>query len=460
MQYLRIVNPGLADMNALMVLGVSTSRYNRGSIGQFGTGSKFSIALLLREGVAPEIYIGKQKMSFFTKPLALDDGSEHQQVHVKLSGVMNRTEKLSYTTGLGELDWDDVAMAVREFVSNAIDGCAKQGLDSKAVEIDIVDNPRAIRGGNHTAVFIPLTPEINRVYMSLSDRFLHFRKGVDISQKILPKLDNSGKTRFYKQGVLVLEQDIPSTFDYNLGEELELDESRNASWWDVRSACADAVRSITDKDKLVDLIKDIADGTDKEWFEKELDGHYLSSKYSSDEVREKRGSAWQEALEEVFGKNVVACTVPQFNDTIRAKGYVAVNLPSNFAQLLGTTIGIRRDIDVLNGLERKGRVEKPVTASMQECLDFWWELIELCDMTNGKEKPSLKAFQENMEGESQVNGEYCDDVVWVRWDLDGSQHIRKTILEELAHHCSGATDMSRDFQEWILRFMAYYVYNK
>lgn len=462
MQYLRIQNVGLADPAALTVLGVSTSRYDSGTIGQFGSGSKFSIALLLRHGLVPEVHIGNLKMSFFTEPLSLNDGSLHQQVVVRYSGktlddkTLNRKERLSYTTGMGELDWTEVRMAVREFVSNALDGLMKQGLDVSDVVIDVVDRPRAKSGC--TSVFIPLSPEVQKAYMDLPNSFLHFHKGVDLKKKVLSKLfpcDN--KTRIYKQGVLVHVSDVPSTFDYNLGDELRLDESRNASSWDVHYACALALKSEMTQADAVLLLRDMCDGSDKEWFEKKLNGEYLASVYDTDDRKRVRGAMWQDAIDEVYGGNAIVCSTPMYNDVIKHKGFVPVNLPNNLDRMVGSLLGVRRDVDILSGLERKGRVEVVVSENMQKVVDDWWVVIERYDMTNGRSKPVVKAFKENMEGGSQVNGEYLDGVVWLRWDLDGSHSIKKTALEELAHHCSGATDMSRDFQEWILRLTTYVV---
>lgn len=460
MQYLRIQNVGMADPAALTVLGVSTSRYASGTIGQFGSGSKFSIALLLRHGLVPEVHIGNLKMSFGTEPLSLEDGSMHHQVSVRYGGktadgkAVSRKEKLSYTTGMGELDWTDVGMAVREFVSNALDGLTKQGLGVSDLVIDVVDNPRAKSGC--TSVFIPLSPEIQKVYMDLPNRFLHFRKGIDLKNKVLPKLyPHELKTRIYKQGVLVHVSDVPSTFDYNLGDELKLDESRNASSWDVQYSCAIALKAEASRENAVSLLRDVCDGSDKDWFEKKLTADYLSCTFESESVKASRGKMWQGAIEEVFGKNAVVCSTGMHNDMIKHKGYVPVNLPNNFDRMVSSLLGVRREVDILNGLERQGRVEMPATAEMQKMTDDWWDVIVKYGMTNGRNKPPVKAFKENMEGGSQINGEYAEGVIWLRWDLDGSLHMDTVTLEELAHHCSGATDMSRDFQEWILRLTTY-----
>ncbi len=56
--YLRIENIGVAPADAFTVLGVSMADQsnNAGMIGQFGSGSKHSIALLLRNELQPIVF--------------------------------------------------------------------------------------------------------------------------------------------------------------------------------------------------------------------------------------------------------------------------------------------------------------------------------------------------------------------------------------------------------------------
>ena len=64
-----IRNVGTADYRGFTLLGVSTTRYAgvTGTIGQFGSGSKHAIALLLRLGIKVYVVCGNLKMAFFIK---------------------------------------------------------------------------------------------------------------------------------------------------------------------------------------------------------------------------------------------------------------------------------------------------------------------------------------------------------------------------------------------------------
>lgn len=48
MNYLKISNKGLLDVEALTLLGASSKRGDNTKIGMFGSGNKFSLAYLLR----------------------------------------------------------------------------------------------------------------------------------------------------------------------------------------------------------------------------------------------------------------------------------------------------------------------------------------------------------------------------------------------------------------------------
>lgn len=103
-------NPGLIDMAAACTLGVSVKEGDS-PIGRFGTGFKFGVATLLREGARIVIYRGAERLELGTKR-ELIRGKEFELV--TLDGV-----SLGFTTQLGR-DWKPW-MAFRELACNALD---------------------------------------------------------------------------------------------------------------------------------------------------------------------------------------------------------------------------------------------------------------------------------------------------------------------------------------------------
>ena len=59
--FLCVQNPGVAPVEGFTLLGVSTSRGETGTIGQFGSGAKHAINTLLRAGLKLTIYCGKTR---------------------------------------------------------------------------------------------------------------------------------------------------------------------------------------------------------------------------------------------------------------------------------------------------------------------------------------------------------------------------------------------------------------
>jgi hypothetical protein len=184
MSFLMIENPGVAPAEAFTLLGASTSRYSKNAnvIGQFGSGAKHAISLLMRLGYNPQVFCGKWKLKFFTEDRPVDDGIDRRtfrQVCVEFSGVdpetnrpTKRTENLGWVLEYGESDWTDINMALREFVANAFDRCEKEFNNHKGVNICFVDDNQVRAKDGTTRVFVEKTGPVERFVETLHKRFL------------------------------------------------------------------------------------------------------------------------------------------------------------------------------------------------------------------------------------------------------------------------------------------------
>ena len=85
--------------------------------------------------------------------------------------------------------------------------------------------------------------------------------------------------------------------------------------------------------------------------------------------------------------------------------------------------------------------------------------IEAAGLGNGKDKPPVKCFTSILDAGVMLNGYYRDGVVYINADLAPagssgigqlSNRLLKVALEEIAHYVTGATDNSRDFQDYLL----------
>lgn len=195
MKYLKIQNNGELDIRLVSLMGGSTKQNNQFKIGQFGSGLKYVLAYLFRNGIDFKIVIdGKQ----------LDLGIVEETIqNTDFKIITVNGEKTSITTSMG-LDWKPW-MIIRELYSNALD----EG--GEVVEIVTEINNVA----NTTQFYIELTPEFLNVYNNWTNYFIN---------KFIPIWDNNnyaihaqeGPLRIYKQGILIKEYDEKSLFNYDI----------------------------------------------------------------------------------------------------------------------------------------------------------------------------------------------------------------------------------------------------
>src|SRR5271155_2026187 len=320
--YLKIENVGVCPPEGFTVLGVSladTSNHE-GVIGQFGSGNKHGVAVCLRNDLAPIVFAGTLKLEFSTRPQTVSDNQaskEFGRVVVKYGGTdlmtgasRSSTEDLGFVLDYGKHDWGEVALALREFVSNAIDRSIREWGDWSGVKIEVVDEGQVRAKRNFTRVFVPLSAEVLEFYNNLGKWFLHFSEPESLSKAILPKNNrNLGERKaavIYRRGVRVREfesSDQESLFDYNLND-LTIDESRKASDWDVKHHCGKALGN-ADK-QILAMLFDRLLNSDKGAWEFGFDTYSLQPCYNDnaeDELRKRQN--WQEAFSSVAGEHAV-----------------------------------------------------------------------------------------------------------------------------------------------------------
>jgi hypothetical protein len=90
--YLMIQNVGVAPVEGYTVLGVSTTRDcgKANAIGQFGSGGKHSVNLLLRNGLPPVVFCGGLRLEFYVVPEKVDDGLTVKSYGRWLPGMVGR----------------------------------------------------------------------------------------------------------------------------------------------------------------------------------------------------------------------------------------------------------------------------------------------------------------------------------------------------------------------------------
>jgi len=454
------------------VLGVSLAdtSTHEGVIGTFGSGSKHGVAVLLRNDLAPIVFAGTLKMEFSTRPQTVSDNQaskEFGRVVVKFGGTdpmtgANRssTEDLGFVLDYGKHDWQEVDLALREFVSNAIDRSIREKGDWSGVKVEIVDDSQVRAKRDHTRVFVPMNAEVLDFFNNLGKWFLHFSEPESLSKAILPKKNrNLGDRKaavIYRRGVRVREfesSDQESLFDYNLND-LTIDESRKASDWDVRHHCGKALGN-ADKTILAMLFDRLLN-SDKGVWEFGFDTYSLQPTHrdsAEDEVRKRKN--WQEAFALIAGEDAVL-SGDATADQLERKGFKPVKAPDNLIHA-AEQYGVQTPAKVLSADELSGRMVTDATPDAQAAVDLVWDLLEEVGLTQDKQKPPVKCFSSILNGGVMLNGFYRDGQVFINRDLCGggehqamSHRLVHVALEETVHFVTGATDNSRDFQNFLL----------
>ncbi len=470
MNYLMIQNSGIAPTEAFTLLGMSMTEGCgvKGAIGQFGSGNKLAINLLLRLGIRVYIYCGKTRLEFFTVAETISDGISRKEVyHVKckFGGTSSRTIDCGWTLAWGQKDWTTTDMALREFVSNAIDrtirekeGFKQAIMDEQLIVTPVMEQQRRAMDG-YTRVYVEMTEAVHKFYSELPRRFLHFSDNPNqVYESVLPKAERNlsgGKTpMIYRCGVLVREiseSHRPSLFDYNFkADEIEIDECRNSSEYATRAACARLIGTV-DADTLATIMKSMVRQEDT--FESNLDADYILPSWDtpSEESKTNWTEAWSRANED---GPAILCL--EGNETavrtIAKKGYTPRKIKSQSWVDIAKRMGVQHSSDILTANEKKGREIIPATTAAIRAVDTVWAWIEAVGATKGKNKPKVRGFRELMDAEGGTMGywEEGSSTVHIREDISTAvnEYTLKVALEEVCHYITGSGDNSRDLQQF------------
>lgn len=239
MKYLMIENKGEADPRAFTLLGASVK--DSEAIGKFGSGTKYAIAKLVREGLNPVIFAGHTEVRLTVKKTEFRDKAFDIL-------VFNDVET-SITTATG-LNWR-VDHAVREFWSNALD----EGEAKWAVMAGV--------GGRagYTRIFIPMDRDIEKMVKNWDRYFLNQQAKPIVAVKKtggMYRFDQTGNTpAVFRRGVWCVEdQDRKTLYSYDF-YHVELPETRVIWSWDVQYLMQRVLPHLEDRKVMAELLRDL-----------------------------------------------------------------------------------------------------------------------------------------------------------------------------------------------------------
>lgn len=446
MKFWMVSNPGVCQVESLVIFGATSKRNSTDKriIGTFGSGVKQSICLLLRKGLNPVICSNGNTYEFGVKQLKIGDQYSKQ---LQYTENKKNTKELSVVLDYGEQDWHSVHMACREFVSNAIDACYSAGLSHDDITIKEVyeDEIKSVKG--YTSVYIPQSVDSNEFFNNIDKYFLHFGESNLLNVEVIDKKDRRkkyDKSHIYRRGVFVreIEGKESGLFDYNF-PDLQLDECRNYSEYGARTEMAKAIGKGSP-----DVIEKFLKNYGQDCQERTLDDWYLSC-YAKQNVEK-----WNKAIESISPDAVLSSVSQKIS--VEAKGKHPILLKESLLDSLKGS-GIKTYSDEYKH-EESGYTHSEPTDACVTTLDKLWEKLEQFGLTNGKIKPEIMCFEKISSGGTYLFGIYQNDVVYVHKSISDNvtEELVDTIIHELAHHITGATDESKDYQSFVVKLATKY----
>lgn len=256
--------PGELDPRAFSLMGVSAKPNSRSPIGKFGTGLKYSIAVLMRLGVKFDVIVGGKSLNFYSR---MENFRGKQFAQLFMGG-----QALPFTGEYGH-QWK-LWQVFRELESNTRD----EG--GRTYEASMPPNP-----DKSVSRIIVESDEFAHIYDNMAQIFLPNAR----TSPYLPRkraiamreqdLDETTVTydpiqvvressqHLYWRGVRVYTFNKPAVNTYNLLLDMALTEDRTlADLWYARHALASYIISHEDEDFINSVLS-----ADDDWFEYSID---------------------------------------------------------------------------------------------------------------------------------------------------------------------------------------------
>jgi len=225
MNYLKITNHGLICVEDLTLIGSSTKREQTGKIGMFGSGWKYALAWLLRNGSSPVILSGNDKIEVdFTVKM-------HRTNPVNIITINGAETSLTTEMGPKWTGW----MAVREILSNAID----EG--GHTITTEWLPQFKGIE--NETVVYIPMNGELSEVMLKFDSYFAFYRKESWKNDKVrLFFKTEESNLNIYRKGIRCFDTTSRTKVDFDFND-IFISEDRLTSVGYIQMAIRDIIRA-------------------------------------------------------------------------------------------------------------------------------------------------------------------------------------------------------------------------
>ena len=212
--------PGLIPLEAFTVMGLSAKPNSSNPIGRFGTGLKYSIAVLLRMNLSVTLFIGRTEYVFYRVDRKFRS-QDYQGIRMKKrKGLASKWtyHDLPFTTSYGR-DWE-LWQVCRELHSNT--------LDEKGVSYRLAEDA-VVRGEEDYTLFVIEGAAYDDVFFSRDTIFLPDGLTVRTTSETIQVLNKPSKHIYYR-GMRVMDLRQDAQFTYNFLESIDLTEDRTIKY--------------------------------------------------------------------------------------------------------------------------------------------------------------------------------------------------------------------------------------
>lgn len=429
-KYYCIKNVGEVDYRTFYMMGVTSKSESNKSIGQFGTGSKYGIAALLRAGVDVIVCSGNTKIMFITKNFEFSS-KRFNQIFIKVGN--KRMKETSMVVEMGEICWG-VSEGLRELVSNAV--------DEGGFEYFMCDDLYGEEG--FTRIYIKVCKDVIEFFNNFDVIFAYNRRVVDefrVNNTIIKVYEKIGNEKFsgYRKGVRVVESTSKnSIYDYDISSVSVGEDRKVTEWaflWDLKNYVNGFSNEV--KGRIFNLI---STKNDVSFVESYLDVGYVSC-----------SDSWLN----VIGDKVVINEYDyiKYNNRLLGRDFVVV--PNTWHKFFSSNAAIKTIKDVISASELRG-----------------WEIVDIDIYSEALIRKAVAflndvGYQISMEDivvannfdSGSVYGQYIDGKFYINMSSirKGFDDVLDTLVHEMFHKLSEGGDCTDKFERFIISEAIYFM---
>jgi len=432
-KYILIQNDGEIETNSFELIGASTKRGETGKIGFFGSGLKYSIAYMMRNGIDFRIFSGNNELKFTTTPENLKDKT--------FDRICINGKPTSYTVTMGPT-WKEDWFVLREIYCNALD-------EGNCIMVKNTDNPCPSEG--KTRIYISLTEGLQKVIDKWDSYFCDERDPLFVAENVYTSFigtEDVGGT--YKQSVKVYEHTEGVVFrkgirvyhnkrlayDYDF-DFLNINEDRTARSMSGFSYCiSDLIGSLCNEDYVVNVLMTGAD-------EKPCEEYFCISSTNPDT---RPSSKWVKFSNDYL--LVVKETSGKYAEEILKSKKQVLLVPQYFIKEIKKVYPQIVVLGMGKSIGDTGMTEITPTSKMNFLLKEVTEALKQINYNVCYDISIVQFDDDNTLGAAELSEKkiYLSDRVF---DM-GRREIAMTIIEETEHIYSKKEDETRGFQNHLI----------